>query len=134
MSNETRTLYIGYTSSIVRRVLEHKLHQRTGFTDHYCVTKLVYYEVFFTRKEALLREKQLKGWRRCKKIVLIEHMNPGWVDLQYFDQETFSELRGTNGKIPHAVRDGGGAGGLKLGIGMLGKCRDNFNGTKNLTI
>jgi putative endonuclease len=82
MSNFNDTvLYIGMTNNLIRRVTEHKNHRRKGFTSHYNVTKLVYYEVATTAYSAILREKQLKKWSRVKKESLIDSMNPKHNDL-----------------------------------------------------
>ncbi len=75
------TIYIGVTSDLQRRVHEHREGLVPGFTSRYNVTRLVYFEEFPTMLEAIAREKQLKGWRREKKVTLIEAMNPRWRDL-----------------------------------------------------
>ena len=77
----TGTLYIGVTSDLIVRVREHKNHSFGGFTERYEVNRLLYYEVYSLIGEAIKREKQLKGWRREKKITLIETKNPQWKDL-----------------------------------------------------
>jgi len=78
-------LYIGVTSSLYFRVMEHKekFHPQS-FTAKYNCCKLVYYEQFSTIDEAINREKQLKNWRRSWKINLIIASNPDWKDL--FDE------------------------------------------------
>ena len=76
-----RTLYIGVTGDLVRRVSEHRLKQIKGFTSKYNLRKLVYSEVFTEVDAAIAREKQLKGWRREKKNALVEESNPEWRDL-----------------------------------------------------
>ena len=76
-----KVLYIGVTSNLERRLYEHKMKLVDGFTQKYNVDKLVYYEVTSDVKTALEREKQLKGWVRAKKDMLIEHQNPAWEDL-----------------------------------------------------
>ncbi len=81
MANRTRMLYTGVTNSLERRVYEHKNHVTPGFTGKYNLTRLVYCEVFSDVREAIAREKQIKGWLRVKKIALIESMNPKWDDL-----------------------------------------------------
>ncbi len=81
MANWSRTLYIGVTAHIERRVYEHKHGAVDGFTSRYRLTRLVYVEEAPTIVEAIAREKQLKGWRRDKKVALIEHLNPNWDDL-----------------------------------------------------
>lgn len=75
------TLYIGMTNSIYRRVLQHKHGEIEGFASKYHCNRLVYYESFDDIHKAIGREKQLKGWRRSKKIALIESKNPRWEDL-----------------------------------------------------
>ncbi|MGB7944568.1 MAG: GIY-YIG nuclease family protein, partial [Terriglobales bacterium] len=75
------TLYIGMTGNLHKRVFEHKFHRIEGFTDNYQVERLLYRESFDEVPKAINREKQLKGWRRSKKIALIESVNPQWVDL-----------------------------------------------------
>lgn len=81
MTNRSRTLYTGVTSDLMRRVYEHKNKLIEGFTSKYNIRYLVYYESTSSIYAALEREKQIKGWRREKKIVLIESMNPTWNDL-----------------------------------------------------
>ena len=81
MTNGVRTLYIGVTNDLTRRVYEHQHKLTDGFTKKYNVSMLVYYEVTTEVQSAIAREKQLKGWRRSKKIDLIEASNPEWVDL-----------------------------------------------------
>jgi len=81
MTNHSRTLYIGVTNDLQRRVHEHKQKQVPGFTQKYNITQLVYYEETSDIKSAIAREKQIKGWLRSKKIALIESLNPGWRDL-----------------------------------------------------
>ena len=81
LSSISRVLYIGVTNDLQRRVLEHKGEKVQGFTKKYNVKKLVYFEVTDDVYAALSREKQLKKWRREKKVDLIETMNPTWKDL-----------------------------------------------------
>jgi len=75
------TLYIGMCNNIERRMAEHKSGEFEGFASKYCCNRLVYFESFDDMRNAIDREKQLKGWRREKKIALIESMNPRWADL-----------------------------------------------------
>jgi len=75
------TLYIGMTNDIDRRTIEHKRGEVEGFASKYHCDRLVYYESFDDVRNAIDREKQLKGWRRSKKIALIESRNPRWEDL-----------------------------------------------------
>ncbi len=81
MTNGVRTLYIGVTNNLVRRVFEHKAKLGEGFTKKYNITMLVYYETVGDVLVAIAREKQLKSWRRNKKIALIESSNPQWKDF-----------------------------------------------------
>jgi putative endonuclease len=81
MSSLSGVLYIGFTSDLRKRVFEHKNDLIEGFTKKYKCHKLVYFEAGDSFDGVLAREKQLKKWRRGKKIVLIEKINPGWKDL-----------------------------------------------------
>ena len=80
-NDRDKLLYIGVTNDLHRRVYEHKNGLFEGFTKDYGIHKLVYYEMCHDVKDAIKREKQLKNWRREKKIALIERMNPYWKDL-----------------------------------------------------
>ena len=81
VSGRTRRLYVGVTSDLSGRLWEHKSRAYEGFTKKYKLDQLVYFEFFQDIETAILREKQLKGWSRAKKIALIEKMNSGWEDL-----------------------------------------------------
>lgn len=83
MGSISGTLYIGITGNLHKRVFEHKFHRIEGFTDKYDVERLLYWESFDQVGRAIAREKQLKGWRRSKKIALIESVNPHWLDLAH---------------------------------------------------
>lgn len=76
------TWYIGMTNDIVKRVWQHKQHEFEGFTAEYDVDRLLYWESFDDVRNAINREKQLKGWVRRKKVALIEGDNPQWKDLR----------------------------------------------------
>ena len=76
-----RVLYVGVTNDLARRLYEHKNQVIKGFTDKYNVHKLVYYEHTTDVHAALAREKQIKGWTRAKKNLLVEEENPHWNDL-----------------------------------------------------
>jgi len=76
-------LYTGVTRDLKKRIAEHKQKLKGIFTKKYSVNKLVYYEVFDNAKEAIAREKQLKGGSRQKKLDLIRGTNKKWKDLTY---------------------------------------------------
>jgi putative endonuclease len=80
-SNSRRTLYIGMTNDLYRRVYQHKTHEFRGFTYDYDAVRLVYWESFDEVQKAINREKQLKKWRPNKKEWLIQRANPDWKDL-----------------------------------------------------
>ena len=81
VASRTGTLYIGMTNNLYRRILEHKSGEFEGFASKYGCSRLVYREGFDDVLKAIDREKQLKGWRREKKIALIESANPRWQNL-----------------------------------------------------
>jgi putative endonuclease len=81
MASRSRVLYTGVTNDLARRVDEPKRSLTPGFTSRYRVTRLVYFEEFTDVRDAIAREKQLKGWVRARKIRLIEERNPTWEDL-----------------------------------------------------
>lgn len=82
MASISRVLYTGMTNSLYHRVKQHKEGaDPKGFTSRYRVNRLVYYEEYDNVYDAIEREKQIKRWRREKKVALIESVNPGWKDL-----------------------------------------------------
>lgn len=82
MSNKYNTVvYTGMTNDLERRIYEHKTGFNKGFTKKYNVHKLVYFEEYNSPREAIDREKQIKGYTRAKKNTLIEKDNPHWLDL-----------------------------------------------------
>jgi len=87
LTNTKGTLYIGITSDLERRVYEHRHGIGSRFTAKYEIHRLVYFEEFGEIQLALSRERELKKWRRSKKIARIESMNPKWQDLSkdWFD-------------------------------------------------
>jgi putative endonuclease len=89
MASRSRTLYIGITRDLEKRVFEHKWKERDGFTARYNCDRLVWFERFQYVQSAIAREKELKGWLRARKIALIEATNPGWADLSrnWYDVE-----------------------------------------------
>jgi putative endonuclease len=84
MTNKHNTvLYTGVTNNLVRRVFEHKEKLIKGFTEKYKAVKLVYHEIHEDAYSAILREKQIKGGSRQKKICLINDFNRDWKDLYW---------------------------------------------------
>ncbi len=81
MSNASKTLYVGVTNDLARRVVIHRNKTGSAFVKKYNVTRLVYFDAIEDVSAAIAREKQLKGWVRTKKTALIETLNPQWKDL-----------------------------------------------------
>jgi len=81
VANRSHTLYVGITGNLHKRIFQHKWKEHDGFTEKYNCDRLVWFEMFQDVVKAIVREKQLKGWRREKKIALIEKTNPTWIDL-----------------------------------------------------
>ena len=81
LGSKSGVLYVGVTNDLARRLFEHKQKLIEGFTSKYNITRLVYFETFENVRDAIAREKQIKGWRRSKKIALIESTNLTWRDL-----------------------------------------------------
>jgi len=82
MASEKRgTLYIGVTSNLIQRVWQHKQGIAEGFSQRYGTKSLVYFEQHESMESAILREKQMKKWRRQWKLNLIAEQNPDWDDL-----------------------------------------------------
>jgi putative endonuclease len=108
MTDEPRSaiLYTGITGNLSRRVWQHKNKLIEGFTSRHNLTQLVHYECFVYPDAAISREKEIKGWRRSKKIKLIEAMNPRWEDLakdwqNVYQPETDSDRR----EVPRPARE-----------------------------
>jgi putative endonuclease len=81
LASRSRVLYIGITSRLQQRIWKHRNKAVPGFTAKYNVDRLVHYEIYNEPYPAIAREKQLKGWRRSRKVALIEAENPEWRDL-----------------------------------------------------
>ncbi len=82
MMNHSKTLYIGMTNDLRRRVAEHKEMLKDGFTKRYRITMLVYYEEYDDIRYAIERETRLKTWNRQKKLDLIRTMNPEFKEIE----------------------------------------------------
>jgi putative endonuclease len=89
MASRSHTLYVGVTGNLLRRVFRHKWREHDGFTQRYNCDCLVWCERHCDVSKAIAREKELNGWRREKKIALIEAANPTWEDLSrdWYDLE-----------------------------------------------
>lgn len=82
LTNRYRTVYyIGMTNNLARRLREHRSGRGSRFTAQYRATDLIYAETYPTPRDAIRREKQLKGWRRAKKLNLIRAVNPDLATL-----------------------------------------------------
>ena len=113
MTNRPRShvLYTGVTGNLPHRVFQHKNKLVPGFTSRYKLTRLVYYEEFVYPDAASAREKEIKAWRRSKKIRLIESMNPRWDDLA----ESWTDIYkpGSNNSPRQIPRPAGESAGLR---------------------
>jgi putative endonuclease len=98
MASRSQTLYIGVTGDPLKRVFQHKWKEHGGFTARYNCDRLVWFERHQDVQAAIAREKELKGWRRSKKIALIESVNPTWDDLSrdWYDCEPADYRRALN--------------------------------------
>ena len=117
MASRSLNLYTGITDNIFRRALEHKAGAFEGFTKHYNIDRLVYYEVFKYVNNAIAREKQIKAWTRAKRIALIKSLNATWQDL--------AEGWGKKAQlqIPRFARDDNKSEELAA-VGMSTECTD----------
>ena len=110
-SSSRRALYIGMTNNLHRRVFQHKTQEYEGFSDDYDAVRLVYWGSFDDVHKTIAREKQLKNWRREKKLWLIARMNPEFKDLaaDWYKNEslTCAEGRQSPTKLCHPERSRG---------------------------
>ena len=81
MTNHSGTLYTGVTNDLIRRVDEHKRGKGSSFTGKYRINRLLFYESTNNVHVAIAREKEIKTWRREKKVELIKRSNPTWRDI-----------------------------------------------------
>ena len=90
MASRSRVLYVGVTNDLTRRASEHKRGLTAGFTSRYHITRLVYFEELADIRDAIAREKVIKGWVRSRKLAMIERRNPTWEDLaeKWFQRPT----------------------------------------------
>jgi putative endonuclease len=100
LASKSRRTYIGVTNNLERRIWEHRNRRFAGFTSDYDITSLVHYELTPDVRSAIEREKELKGWRRDKKVALIERDNLGWRDLAAARDDTRADARGDTAPHP----------------------------------
>ena len=81
LSSESKVIYTGMTNNLERRIYEYKNKLIEGFSKRYNTYKLVWYEETDDVGAAIAFEKKIKGWKRFKKVTMIEEENPGWDDL-----------------------------------------------------
>jgi putative endonuclease len=81
LANRSRTLYVGVTNNLFRRLAQHRAGLGSRFVHRYGIERLVHLEITTKPGDAIAREKQIKRWSRRKKIALIEETNPSWTDL-----------------------------------------------------
>jgi putative endonuclease len=81
MTNRSGRLYVGMTNDLARRISEHRQGENPGFASRYKITRLIHAESCNDVLAAIAREKEIKGWRREKKLALITQSNPDWLDL-----------------------------------------------------
>jgi putative endonuclease len=106
LASRSSNLYTGLTNNLVRRVHEHREGIIGGFTKKYRIHRLVYCESFHDVRTAIAREKQVKAWRREKRVALIESQNPAWEDLA---EQWFTAGQNKNDKqIPPPTSSGSG--------------------------
>ena len=93
MNSPSGTLYTVITNDLKRRIYQHEHHLVEGFTKKYNITCLAYFEETYDVNSAISREKEIKGWRRSKKIALIKSTNPDWSDLaeDWYDEKQWQE-------------------------------------------
>jgi len=94
VASRSRTLYIGVTNNLRRRILEHKCKRIPGFTVTYNCDRLVWFTNFQYINNAIATEKKLKGWLRSRKIAIVEEKNPTWEDLSatWYTQEQLEKF------------------------------------------
>ena len=106
IASRSRTLYCGVTNDSERRVAQHKEGAFGGFTSQYRCTRLVWFERFQYIEDAIMREKEIKGWRREKKVALIVEQNPTWEDLseRWRQEVVLGEARSGSLALPTPFR------------------------------
>lgn len=117
LASRSRNLYVGVTNDLQRRMIEHRQGLVPGFTSRYKIFRLVHCEQFADIRDAIEREKEIKGWRREKKTWLIERDNPTWQDLA----ESFAPVKKEKSRSLTTVpKDGGRVRDDNSGSGECG--------------
>jgi len=103
-NKHSTTLYIGITNNLTRRLSQHRRGETEGFTKRYQLNRLVWFEHFRNVNDATACEKKLKGWRRSRKVALIEHTNPRWLEWSE-DWEQQPKIYDRSWETEEMVRD-----------------------------
>lgn len=106
LASRSRNLCTGVTNNLRRRMVEHREKRAPGFSSRYNIFRLVYFEVFGGIGAAIRREKEIKAWRREKKIRLIERSNPTWEDLAAEWYANRQRQRAELGALEEARKEG----------------------------
>ena len=107
LSNVSRTLYVGVTNDVKKRISQHRLGLGGDFTKRYHCHMLVWYETFNFANDAIAAEKKIKGWSRAKKLAMVLGRNPGWSDLAPDEGGTLASMSGDGGRGPSSLRSSG---------------------------
>ena len=105
MTNRSKTLYTGVTNNLVRRVPKHKIGTGSCFAAKYKLDRLAYFERFEDIRNAIEREKRIKGWLRIKKIALIVSVNPAWKDLslEWYERHQFQPALASQARLKNEL-------------------------------
>ena len=122
MASASHALYTGVTNDIERRVVQHREARLPSFSARYKTRNLVYMEVFGDIRAAIMREKQIKGWLRIKKLALINSANPQWKDLSA-EWPAYKNVIASpgNGVILPALSEAEGSGAKNPSEGFVNK-------------
>ncbi len=132
LASRSRSLYTGVTGDLERRMIEHREGLVPGFTSRYRIFRLVHFEVFGDIRCAIAREKEIKAWRREKRIWLVERHNPAWEDLAgrlAREQEQQKQIPHPRSPKPgDRVRDDSLEGSTNAGISCVSAAPDVNSG------
>ena len=115
LGSRSGVLYTGVTNDLERRVWEHKHRVLPSFTAKYNCDRLVFYGSFPDSWSAIEAEKRIKGWRREKKINVIESMNPTWRDLSEGWYDESAQVVAPRGRANACHSEGSGSDPRNLG-------------------